>query len=308
MSLTFFRFSDWVQGVLKESTQSALKWPTGETLNLGVSKTLEKDFWSGSFSWETSLFFFLINNLQELTATFHCGKFWNTLHAWKQVFYTPAGREEEWGNKQGFYCRFSINSLHLAAMFHPGIFGDLSLSSREHSSQQQIFVPSVCVSPSIVIKSKKLGSNTEQPPRWWLVFGIFLLKTKQLRRHSCYYSLTTVPTRGVSWERAISCKLQNIPLCNPIPWKCVSQHHFYHLFQVILLFLNRYLGSSWMSVFSLNQTSEGLCTSRLEASHPLFYDRVRALRSSSVASNVEDANLLTRCFEKRFLMEKCCEL
>ncbi len=43
-----------------------------------------------------------------------------------------------------------------------------------------------------------------------------------------------------------------------------------------------------MSMFSLSQTSEGLCTSWLEASHPLFYDCVRALLSSSVASNVED--------------------
>lgn len=35
-------------------------------------------------------------------------------------------------------------------------------------------------------------------------------------------------------------------------------------------FLNRYMWSSWMSVFSLNQTSEGLCTSWLATSHPLF--------------------------------------
>lgn len=57
-----------------------------------------------------------------------------------------------------------------------------------------------------------------------------------------------------------------------------------------------------MSVFSLNQTSEGLCTSWLEASHPQFCDCVRALLSSSVASNVEDAwsaysvSCCTRCF------------
>lgn len=39
-----------------------------------------------------------------------------------------------------------------------------------------------------------------------------------------------------------------------------------------------------MSVFSLNQTSEGLYTSWLEASHMLFYDCVSALLRSSVAS------------------------
>ena len=54
------------------------------------------------------------------------------------IFYTCAGREEESGNKEGFYCPFSIyvNPLHLAAIFHPGIFESLPFSSRADNIQQ----------------------------------------------------------------------------------------------------------------------------------------------------------------------------
>lgn len=65
-----------------------------------------------------------------------------------------------------------------------------------------------------------------------------------------------------------------------------------------------------MSVFSLSQTSEGLCTSWLEVGHMLFYDCVSAPLSSSVASSFDGAlsaysvSGCTICFEKLCLMKR----
>lgn len=53
-----------------------------------------------------------------------------------------------------------------------------------------------------------------------------------------------------------------------VTWNFVSLHHVYRFFQVVLLFLNTYLDSSWMSAFCLRQTSEGLCTSWLGGQSP----------------------------------------
>lgn len=67
--------------------------------------------------------------------------------------------------------------------------------------------------------------------------------------------------------------------------------------KLLMFILSSYLGNSWVSVFSFNQTSEGLCTSWLEASHPLFYDRLWST-----------AELLCRLQRWRCLICFYCEL
>lgn len=183
--------------------------------------------------------FFVVINLQQLTATSHCGELWDTLHTGSKHFKpVQEGRKNEGTSKAFTASSPYVNSLHLTAMFHPGFFGDLPCSLREHNVQQQIFVPSVSLPPyqkpeaSVKYRTAALlivgfwhrlaqDSTIEEAFLLPHVFNLELVERS---------SLPTVPARGISCERVISYKLQNVPLCSLIPWKCVSQHNVYHLF------------------------------------------------------------------------------
>ena len=147
-----------------------------------------------------------------------------------------------------------------------------------------------------MIKKKQNRSPTDGMGFWHQ----FFIKTQHFRRLSCCYTALTLilqltdavlvqclPQKFlVNGSSVVKCKMYlNVVLSLENLYISLSSlpSHFVNFLKMCIW------GANGGLVFSLSQTSEGLCTSRLEASQPLFYDRVRALLNSSIASNVEDA-------------------
>ena len=191
--------------------------------------------------------------------------------------------------------------------FHPGVVGDLPFSLTEHNIQQQILVPSGLLPLSVILKSQKSGKNTQKQPQ------VLSCTRQHLRRHSCYGMTWTIwkmqsdclpgeflVKRSSSVYLYVVLSLENV---SPSIIFTISYKSFCH-------FLNRYLWSSWISVFSLNQTSEGLCTSRLATSHPLFLWLRQSAAELLCSSQCQgcliclQCELLYKLLEKVFLMER----
>ena len=193
--------------------------------------------------------------------------------------------------------RLLLPPLHIwQQSFHPGVVGDLPFSLTEHNIRQQIFVPSGLLPLSVIMESQKSGRNTEQQPCFWRFLWPLLVQDNTWGIPAmAWLELWT------SWKMQSDCLPEEflvkliiicVPLCSLITWKCVSQHHVYHLFQVILLLFEQiYVEQLDVCVLSQSNIWRSVYILVGDQSPTVF---MIASLSSSVARNAEDLpDLLT---------------